>query len=112
MCYDFLLKSHNLNSIKLQHQVSFHVKKLKFYFEIHRQIFAQNVAQTIIWLKINYFLLFHTKISWLKSKGTKVCVSITSHEIPDLSMILGTVIIILTGIYTLYRERSINIKNN
>ena len=34
------------------------------------------------------------------------------NEIPDLSMILGTVIIILTGIYTLYRERSINIKNN
>ena len=34
------------------------------------------------------------------------------NEIPDISMILGTVIIILTGIYTLYRERSINIKNN
>ena len=34
------------------------------------------------------------------------------NEIPDLSMILGTVIIILTGIYTLYRERSITIKNN
>tara|TARA_Y100000992_G_C21239017_1_gene479712 strand:+ start:110 stop:982 length:873 start_codon:yes stop_codon:yes gene_type:complete len=34
------------------------------------------------------------------------------NEIPDLSMILGTVIIILTGIYTLYRERSITTKNN
>ena len=34
------------------------------------------------------------------------------NEIPDLSMILGTVIIILTGIYTLYRERSTTIKNN
>ena len=34
------------------------------------------------------------------------------NEIPDFSMILGTIIIILTGIYTLYRERSINIKNN
>ena len=34
------------------------------------------------------------------------------NEIPDFSMILGTVIIILTGIYTLYRERSITIKNN
>ena len=34
------------------------------------------------------------------------------NEIPNLSMISGTIIIILTGIYTLYRERGISIKNN
>ena len=34
------------------------------------------------------------------------------NEIPDHSMIIGTVIIILTGIYTLYREKSITTKNN
>ena len=56
MSDDFTPKSHCENFVKLQRQDSFHVKNLKFHFEIHRQIFAQNVDQTIIWLKINYFL--------------------------------------------------------
>ena len=32
----------------IQRQDSFHVKKLKFHFEIHSQIFAPNVVQTMI----------------------------------------------------------------
>ena len=53
MSDDFTLKSHDENFVKLQHQDSFHVKKLKFHFEIHHQIFAPKVVQTISLLKIN-----------------------------------------------------------
>ena len=53
MSDDFTPKSHDENFVKLQRQDSFHVKKLKFHFEIHRQIFAPKVVQTIILLKIN-----------------------------------------------------------
>ena len=48
MSDDFTPKSHLENLIKLQRQDSFHEKKLKFHFEIQRQIFAPNVVQTII----------------------------------------------------------------
>ena len=48
MSDDFTPKSHRENFVKLQRQDSFHMKKLKFYFEIHRQIFAPKVVQTII----------------------------------------------------------------
>ena len=48
MSDNFTQKSHYENFVKLQCQDSFHVKKLKFHFEIHRQIFAPNVIQTII----------------------------------------------------------------
>ena len=44
MSGDIMPKSHNENFVKLQGQDSFHVKKLKFNFEIHRQIFAPNVV--------------------------------------------------------------------
>ena len=45
---NFTSKYHDENFVKLQHQDSFHAKKLKFHFEIHRQILAPNVVQTII----------------------------------------------------------------
>ena len=48
MSDDFMQKSHNENFVKLQRQDSFHVKELKFHFEIHHQIFAPNMVQTII----------------------------------------------------------------
>ena len=48
MSDDFTPKSHLENFIKLQRQDSFHEKKLKFHFEIHHQIFAPDVVQTII----------------------------------------------------------------
>ena len=48
MSDDFTPKSHRENFVKLQRHDSFHVKKLKFHFEIHRQILAPNVVQTII----------------------------------------------------------------
>ena len=48
MTDDFTPKSHDENFVKLQRQDSFHMKKLKFHFEIHCQIFAPNMAQTII----------------------------------------------------------------
>ena len=53
MSDDFTPKFHYENFVKLQRQDSFHVKKLKFHFEIHSHIFAPNMAQTIILLKIN-----------------------------------------------------------
>ena len=48
MSDDFMLKSHDENFVKFKRQDSFHVKKLKFHFEIHCQIFAPNVVQTIL----------------------------------------------------------------
>ena len=48
MSDDFTLKSDDENFVKLQRQDSFHMKKLKFHFEIHCEIFAPNVVQTII----------------------------------------------------------------
>ena len=75
MSDDFKPKSQDENSVKLQHQDSFHMKKLKFHFEIHCQIFAPNMVQTIIWLKINNVWQFYGKISpW------KFCQISTSHE--------------------------------
>ena len=44
MSDNFTPKCHDENFVKLQRQDSFHVKKLKFHFEIHRQIFAQNMV--------------------------------------------------------------------
>ena len=63
MSDDFTPKSHRENFVKLQRQDSFHVKKLELHFEIHRQIFAPKVVQTIILLKINDVSRFHAKIS-------------------------------------------------
>ena len=63
MSDDFMPKTHHENFIKLQNQDSFHVNNLKFHFKIHCQIFAPNMVQIIIWLKINDVWQFHTKIS-------------------------------------------------
>ena len=49
MSDDFTPKCHTENFVKLQRQDS----KLKFHFEIFSQIFAPDVVQTIIRLKIN-----------------------------------------------------------
>ena len=37
MAYDFTLKCHEENSVKLQHQNSFHMKKLKFIIKFLHQ---------------------------------------------------------------------------
>ena len=66
MSDDFTPRSHNKILFNLQHQDSFHVKKLKFHFEIHRQIFTPNVVQIIIWLKTNDVWQFHAEISQWK----------------------------------------------
>ena len=66
MSDDFTPKSHKNFFVKLQRQDSFHVKKLKIHFENYCQIFATNVVQTIIWLKINDVWPFHTKISQIR----------------------------------------------
>ena len=52
MSDDFTLKSHDENFINLQRQDSFHVKKLKFYFEIHRQIFILRFLSLDFWREI------------------------------------------------------------